>query len=686
MPQFDLGYRDEFDENGDAVPTHFDTLPPPPEIAGSPGYSDIHGSAAHVVSGRSSSPRLFVQAAGHPTVNQLRVWKIENGRPVGLGAIDANASEDDLVREFRDAMPKPGEGSAMFKVRPLDGDGREMGMEAPVNIGEHHAALQRIRRAAAQGPGVGQIAFPQNTLPTDILRLMERTIDQTRQSLDEERIRSRELMEQVANERMGVASNATASIQTMTEKMLDSEAERAARALESSSTYHKQAADNQAAFYQTQMDLLTQERAREAERAERDRMGAEERFARTLSEMDMQRQRQAEEADRRRREEREAWERRMEEMKLENQRRAQDEEAKRRADTEAQDRRWKQEREEREAQRAREAVEREEREHARQRDHEMKLRQMELEQSQQREHAERMMQLQQAQLASTMAQAAGKGGGVKDTIKEITGILALLGMEPRDLLDRFFAQGGGAEGGGGAAWAELAGKLMGTVGEVAKAKMIADAHKERPQIAGLTRRQIAQADPRMMPPAPGMMIPAGMAQYVNDDDDDDEDDEDDDGPENDGPIQPVAMRRPPAPMTRPVSIARQRLQARAQTQAQVQAPPAPAQAPPVPAQALQAPPAQNPGIPLQTQRLARKALRDLAGTLRNKPAQDWPGAITLALTSEPAIYHYCQGISVQAAVMEASNGDAALTAQVIAVLRDSPLVPDDLNYGAGGAA
>jgi len=686
MPQFDLGFDEEYDEDGISGPSGraVEHLPPPPEIGGSPGYSDIHGSGASVVGGRSTSPRLFTQAAGHPTVNQLRVWKIENGVPVGLGAIDASASEDDLVREFSAAMPRPGDGRAVFKVRPIDGDGREMGMEASVIIGEHHAALQRQRRAATAQNAVAAQTVVNNTLPTDVLRLMERAIDQTRASLDDERRRSRDLMEQIADERMNVASNATTSIQAMSEKMLDAESQRARMALDSAGAYHKQAADNQAAFFQSQMDLMRQERERESDRSERERMGAEERFARTLAEMEMQRQRQQEEADRRRREEREAWERRMEEMRLDNQRREQEAEAKRRADAEAAERRWRMEREEREEQRKREAMEREEREAARQRDHEMKLRQMELEQSQQREHAERMMQLQQAQLAATMAQAAGKaGGGIKDTIKEVTGVLAMLGIEPGDLVQRFLSPGGAGEGGsaGGAAWAELAGKLMGTVGEVAKAKMIADAHKERPQIAGPDPRRIAQVDPRMMPPPPGMpMLPGGYDGY----DDDEGDDDFDEPPMPDGPVQPVTMRRP-------VSVARQRIRARRQAQQAAPAPAAPQATPQPPQAAPAAPqaapkPAEAPKLRLAVQRLARKALRDLAGKLRNTPREGWEGAITLALTSEPAIYHYCQAFSVQRAIMEAADNDAAFTAAVIAALRESPLVPDDLNYGDRGAS
>ena len=483
-------------------------------------------------------------------------------------------------------------------------------------------------------------------LPTDVLRLMERAIDQTRASLDAERHRSRDLMDQIADERMNVASNATTSIQAMSEKMLDAEAQRARMSLESAGSYHQQAADNQAAFFQTQMDLLRSDREREGERSERERMGAEERFARTLSEMEMQRSRQAEEAERRRREERETWERRMEEMRLETTRRGQEQDAQRRAEGALQERRWKQEQ-----------IEREEREKNRQRDHATKLRQMELEQGQQREHAERMMQLQQAQLAATMAQAAGKGGGVKGTIKEITGVLALLGMEPRDVVDRFFAPGGGGEGGaaGGAAWAELAGKLMGTVGEVAKAKMIADAHKGRPVAAAANPRQIARIDPRRMPP-PGRGAMSPLAEVEGWDEDEGEDDLDD-----------ADITGPPPRPPRGGSFGASRRRARLRREGAPKERPA------------------TEGIALSVQRDARKALRALVQRLRVIPRDEWDGFIQAAIAATPAIYTYCQTQTVVGAITEAGGADPAFVSQIIDILRKSPLVPHDLNYGDGGA-
>jgi hypothetical protein len=94
-----------------------------------------------------------------------------------------------------------------------------------------------------------------------------------------------------------------------------------------------------------------------------------------------------------------------------------------------------------------------------------------------------------------------------------------------------------------------------------------------------------------------------------------------------------------------------------------------------------APVAAPAGLDLPTQRAARKALRALADRLRASPDAGWQGLIVVALTEEPAIFRYVQAVTVRAAVMEASDQNAAFTDKVIAALRDSPLVPGDLNYG-----
>jgi len=680
---YDLSFDEDYEEEdgGHGAASRVDHLPPPPEMGGMSGYSDIHGEHAAMIGGRSTSPRLFTQAAGHPTVTQLRVWKMSNGVPVSLGPIDASASEDDMVRQFLKAMPQAGEGKCIFKVRPIDIDGREMGTEATVIIGEHHVALQRLRNVASQGNGSGgsaPVIMQQSTLPSEVMGMMQRSMDASRGALDSERERSRELLHQMAQERIDLASNATASIQAMSERMLDAESTRNDTALRSAHNLHQQTSDNTAAFFQSQLEVMRSERERDGDRAEREKEIDRERYSRELSEgeerrrreraeQDRRREREREEADRKRVQDREDWERRMMEMRREDERREREREQGIQRERDAAERRWKMEQAERRAERERAKDEEGRREMDRQREHEMKVRQMELESSQQREHAERMMQLQQTQLAATMAQA--RGGDIKKTLKEAMSTLAMLGVEPGDMIQRMFGAQGGGEG-GGAAWADLAGKMLGTVGEVAKAKMVADVEKRRPTLQMVRPPpQIPQqgmvtpiGNPNRMPPGmqpgmpPGMQAPPGMmppgqaggphygAMGPMDglEDDWDEDDDFDFEDENEEAPQASAPQPPPSP--------------------QVDA----------------APPRSTLGLPVQ--RAARASLRGLVNQLKNTDPDSWSGPITLAYTSEPAIFHYVSEVSVNKAIEEA-GGHGDFKDALIDVLKASPLIPDDLNYG-----
>ena len=120
---FDLGFEDELEkpgENQGGYVPNVEILPNAPSIGGGGHHSDIYGSAAYTMGGRETSPKLFAQASLFPQCSQLRAWKVENGIPVGIGTIDAVASEEDFVTRFPSAMPKAGDGSARFKLRPLD--------------------------------------------------------------------------------------------------------------------------------------------------------------------------------------------------------------------------------------------------------------------------------------------------------------------------------------------------------------------------------------------------------------------------------------------------------------------------------------------------------------------------------------------------------------------------------------
>ena len=96
-----------------------ESLSEPPLIGVRPQPSDMFGDEAENF-GRATSPKLYAQASQFPTAVQFRVWRWENGVPVALGAIDAEATEEDFVRQFCDAVPRRADGQFTFPLRPID--------------------------------------------------------------------------------------------------------------------------------------------------------------------------------------------------------------------------------------------------------------------------------------------------------------------------------------------------------------------------------------------------------------------------------------------------------------------------------------------------------------------------------------------------------------------------------------
>ena len=726
-------------------------LPPPPEISGGSGYSEIDGQQASTLQGRSSSPRLFVSNSGHPTVTQLKVYKMDNGVPVSLGAIDAEATEDDFVKAFAQSMPQPGEGRIQFRFRPIDEENRELGLESSFWIGDEHISIQRLRArqaatASSQSAAQSGFAVPQFTqpsaVPPEILGIFARMMDRSQVLAVDERERAQQYMNQVNQERLGIAQSTTTSLQAFAERVMAAEAERSAAAVRIEAERNKQAADSMSAFFATQLEMQREmqrqqaerderERTREFERYEKERMEAERRALeakadaeRRYLETKAETERRAAEiaADAERRAERDrieserksaeakadaerrseearslslsfvereqmSFNQRMKEMELKLEREKQEreerwrreDERRERAEKEERDARERRERAEKEEKERRDRMEREERdlreklllttlqkekdeferrererqaetdrrekerqanaerqEKERQREHEMRMKMLEIEAQQKREHDERMAQLQQMQLSAAMQAATNNNAmNFEGLIGKVSTLLQSFGVEPKDVIQRIINPPIPPTD-NTAAWADLAGRIMGTVGEVAKAKMIADATRERKMIG-------VRGAPVVNAPGQRPMIQAQM------------------------PPQPVQARQP-----QPVPA-----QARPQAQPQPQAQPRPVQPQP------QAQPAQEnpaPNLALPQQKAARTALRDLVAKLSKQPEDKWQSTITLAMTSEPAIYHYVQAVTVVKALEEAGANED-LSDRIIDALMDSPLVPDDLNYG-----
>ena len=297
-------------------------LGPAPLLGGSEtSVGNLYGREAMSL-GRASSPRLWAQAAQFPTCSQLRVWRWENGIPVGLGALDAEANEEDFVREFFEAMPKLGQGRMMFKLRPIDIRGEEMGKELSVVISEHHASLQSIRRAkkaeVEESNQMNQQSGAPMYLPpvqddsgaayaSEMSRMFEKAVeaaDSRAQALEnallDERERLRSDDDKRSQERIDLATNAAAGVQAITERMMRDESNRAERSMRSQTDQSQMllttltqifasAQAQQHSISETARAADQQRLEQERQYSERGRMEQEERRKRDIAEMEERR-------------------------------------------------------------------------------------------------------------------------------------------------------------------------------------------------------------------------------------------------------------------------------------------------------------------------------------------------------------------------------------------------------------
>lgn len=347
---------DEFDPDlADLNDPDVATLGEAPMIGGRPHSHEMFGADA-VAAGRATSPKLWASASQFPTASQFRVWRMENGVPVGLGAIAVDATEEDFVRHFYDAMPQPGESRFQFILRPINARGKELGKEINVNISEHHATLRAIRERKrreaeeaaglgwGRGPGGGDVIVQGGNSDAgsyyaeEMGRMFEHSVsmaeEQTQrlqEQLERERAELREQERIRAEERIKAAENASSVTERMTEKLLQTDRARSAEALSAqketsqlvmstlTTTFSQQ---QEAARLQAEREKQLEIRRQEQERAF---------YERREKELEMQRQREREEAERRRREEREEHERKLERERQE----AMAREAERKAELEA---------------------------------------------------------------------------------------------------------------------------------------------------------------------------------------------------------------------------------------------------------------------------------------------------------------------------------------------------------------
>lgn len=415
----------------------------PPLLGGRPRTSPMfgpEGDEADTV-GRATSPKLYASTAQFPTATQFRVWRWENGIPVALGAIDCEASEDDFIRMFYNAMPKPGDGRYMYKFRPVDIRGQEIGKEFTYSISEDHATLTRVRerkrreeeeRMGHNGRG-DVIVQPGDNGSTQYMaeemgRMFEgaieaqnKQVEQLTRSLEEERNRLREEERARMNERLQFADRATGTVQTMTEKLMETDKLRSKEAMEAQKAHSEVLLSTLTTTF-TQQQAAAREHAKsqqelDARRADQDRAfydrqqkEAELRRKFELEEVERRRKSELDEVERRRSHDSQEWERRRSEERERAALEAKEAEDRRKYEAERERERLKDERErwrteieerrrqDKEEWERREANRREDiaRDLARrQEESALLMRQMEMTAQRDREHNERLTQMAQ---------------------------------------------------------------------------------------------------------------------------------------------------------------------------------------------------------------------------------------------------------------------------------------------------
>ena len=301
-----------------------------PFLGGRASGGDLFGNRASGPVGRATSPKLFAQASQFPTCHQLRCWKWENGIPVGLGVIDAQATEEDFVEQFYDAMPRPTQGKGQFKLRPIDINGQEMGQEITLLISEHHAALKSIRDAKeyeSDKRGEGGDLFgnyglggigpedPATTMANQMSQAYDRMFQMTEKKQDSleralamERDRMREAEREMAQERIDLATNTAQGIQVLTERMMNDESKRSERALHMQNEQSQMLISTLTSIFSQQQTMMSQyqeqQRLADQQRVDQERMRA----MREREELDERRKREAEDYERRRRREEQEFE------------------------------------------------------------------------------------------------------------------------------------------------------------------------------------------------------------------------------------------------------------------------------------------------------------------------------------------------------------------------------------------
>jgi len=387
-PALTGGYEDEeeFDEDlaGLKDPDVTD-LPDAPFIGGR-SSADLYGEEAEGV-GRAIQPQLIADAAQFPTATQFRVWKWENGVAVGLGAIGINASEDEFIRKFGKAMPKPGEGMGQYLLRPITLRGKQLNKEVTLNIHEHHSTIRYMREQERQeamerqggfnrwggepiimGGGDGSGA----AYAEEMGRMFEQSVEAANQqtavlqeTLENERDRMRSDEKSRFEERIGLADRTAHTVEKMTERVMQTDRLRSEEQVNSQREQGQMLLQTLTTVFQQQQESQRSQAERQREADGQRMLQDREFFERQRQDSDLLRQRERDEAETKRQSDGAEWERKqvserqrlesdrqrleenrkfeLEQLRIEAQRREQELERRRQEEREEADRRMKRE-------------------------------------------------------------------------------------------------------------------------------------------------------------------------------------------------------------------------------------------------------------------------------------------------------------------------------------------------------
>jgi len=292
------------------------------------------------------------------------------------------------------------------------------------------------------------------------------------------------------------------------------------------------------------------------------------------------------------------------------------------------------------------------REQDRTRQHERMMRELEMQQQKDREHAERMMILSKQELQTKAM------GGLGEMIPMATGLLERFGLEPMDVVQKVFAP----EKEESSPWADTLPKLLGAGADIARVALTGKAPAVSPIQAG------PQALPAYEPMDDFEIDYEQQLQAMR---------------QSQPTPQPIGRRTavPPKTDDNVISFRDTNLPQTGQDEAvQPSSPVASAQ--PVQSSVKEDTTtlAARAGMTLSEQRDARNGMTQLVATLHGSDQSEWEGHITSGLMTEPSIFTYIQAVSVRDAIRE-TGADNTLTENIVQALQNSPLVPNDINFG-----